>query len=77
MARGTGKVSLGSKPLKRGKSKGPHLIIEEFRRKNKRSMGYTEWNDTVCSECHQSLHETARFCVHCGAWFGDNKPEKE
>jgi len=61
--------SLGSRPLKDEKICGPHLIVESFRRKNKMAMGYHDWSDTVCSECHQRLHETAKFCVHCGATF--------
>jgi hypothetical protein len=60
---------LKSEPLDEKKTVGPHLVKEEYRRKNKRAMGYMEWSETVCSECHLRLHETAKFCVHCGATF--------
>jgi hypothetical protein len=45
--------------------RGPRLVKNDFER-----HGY-KWHTYSCSECDHDLHRTARFCVGCGAWFGE------
>lgn len=51
--------------------KNPHL--EVYEKKTCLSDGIRRSKSTRCSECWMDLHETARFCVKCGAWFEDKK----
>lgn len=45
----------------------PHLKVVKFERPNRRGNVKYAWTEHQCSECSRTLHDTARFCVECGA----------
>jgi hypothetical protein len=55
--------------------KVPYLKVEERCEGGLRKMGTPRptYKVTVCSECERELHETAKFCVECGAWFAEKR----
>ena len=56
----------------------PRLKVEEHYSGGMRKKGSKRptYKETICSECEGVLHPTARFCIHCGAWFSKKKGKK-
>lgn len=61
----------------------PRIVKEKFERKRSKNQfhryvrGFTSWTAAACSECHGRVHLTSRFCIHCGAWFGEPKAKAD